>query len=115
MVSDGQNAHKRLGYGDAREGVWYGGGHDDDVAGLALDRRGRIYVADAGNQCVRMVTPEGVVTTLAGKPGGADGFAGGGARLVPNSPKGWLWTARAWSPWRTHSTIASDASARRDR
>jgi hypothetical protein len=34
--------------------------------GLAVDAAGNIYVADSGNHCVRAVSPEGEVTTLAG-------------------------------------------------
>ncbi|WDF78060.1 IPT/TIG domain-containing protein [Mucilaginibacter sp. KACC 22773] len=35
-------------------------------AGVAADRNGNIYVADAANYLVRMITPAGIVTTLAG-------------------------------------------------
>jgi sugar lactone lactonase YvrE len=55
--------------------------------GLAVDKGGNIYVADACNHLIRKITPAGVVTTLAGsgKPDFADG-KGGGARFC--SPRG---------------------------
>jgi serine/threonine-protein kinase len=43
--------------------------------GVAADRDGNVYVADTGNHCIRKITPDGMVTTLAGtnEPGYADG------------------------------------------
>ncbi|HEY1791955.1 MAG TPA: protease pro-enzyme activation domain-containing protein [Opitutaceae bacterium] len=47
-----------------------------DPQNLAVDSAGNIYVADGQGDTIRMVTPAGVVTTLAGqaqRPGSADG------------------------------------------
>lgn len=44
--------------------------------GMALDKGGNLYVTDGRNNCIRKVTADGVVATLAGKPG-CDGNADG--------------------------------------
>lgn len=51
--------------------------------GLAVDTSGNVYVADTNNHTIRKITPEGVVTTLAGFPrqfGSVDG-SGSNARF----------------------------------
>ncbi|MGD1032589.1 MAG: C10 family peptidase [Opitutaceae bacterium] len=51
--------------------------------GVAVDGAGNVYVADSSNNTIRMVTPAGVVTTLAGTaglPGSANGM-GSAARF----------------------------------
>ncbi|MCX6953904.1 MAG: immunoglobulin domain-containing protein [Verrucomicrobia bacterium] len=46
------------------------------VAGLVFDAAGNAYVSDGGNQCIRRISAEGVVSTFAGLPGG-QGFVDG--------------------------------------
>lgn len=38
----------------------------NDPTGIAVDREGNLYVADSADDTIRKVTPEGMVTTLAG-------------------------------------------------
>jgi len=56
-------------------------------SGVAVNSVGNVYVADTDNHCIRMITPEGFVTTLAGNgtQGTADGI-GMNARF--NAPRG---------------------------
>jgi sugar lactone lactonase YvrE len=41
----------------------------DQATGITRDDADNLYVADGGNAVIRKVTPDGVVTTVAGKPG----------------------------------------------
>ena len=45
-------------------------------AGLALDRAGNLLIADKSNNCIRALSPGGLISTLAGN--GTRGFAGDG-------------------------------------
>jgi sugar lactone lactonase YvrE len=38
--------------------------------GIAVDEHGNVYVADTDNHCIRKISPDGFVTTLAGVPPG---------------------------------------------
>jgi sugar lactone lactonase YvrE len=54
---------------------------------IALDTQGNLYVADTGNNAVRRVAPDGVVTTIAGS--GKAGYKDGPAREAEfNAPIG---------------------------
>jgi hypothetical protein len=57
-------------------------------AALAVDASGYVYVADQGNDAIRMVTPDGVVSTLAGLPGVAGSGDGVGTNAQFNLPSG---------------------------
>lgn len=45
--------------------------------GVAVDRLGNVFVADTGNNAIRKITPDGVVSTFAGAVTSLSGFANG--------------------------------------
>lgn len=75
--------------GDTEPGLADGPGYRarfDGPTGLAIDRQGRLYVADTRNHRIRQIAPNGKTTTLAG---GEAGFADGPAPQAQfNSPCG---------------------------
>jgi probable HAF family extracellular repeat protein len=54
--------------------------------GVSVDPQGNVYVADAGNGTIRMITPGGVVTTIAGTPGVIGSADGVGPQAQFNQP-----------------------------
>ncbi|HLY17953.1 MAG TPA: hypothetical protein VKR61_12060, partial [Bryobacteraceae bacterium] len=61
--------------------------HLNQPTGLAADALGNLFIADTGNHCVRVVTPDGLIQTVAGTGvagSGGDGGASTSAQL--NAP-----------------------------
>jgi trimeric autotransporter adhesin len=50
--------------------------HVSFPVGVAVDGAGNVFIADTGNQRIRRVSPDGIITTLAGD--GTEGFSGDG-------------------------------------
>ena len=60
----------------------------DKPVAVAVDAAGALFVADSGNHTVRRVTPDGAVTTLAGRPGEQGSADGSGREARFRSPSG---------------------------
>jgi len=57
--------------------------------GIAVDDNGDIFIADSGNQRIRLVTPDGTIHTIAGQAAaGFDGDGGDGRLARLNAPGG---------------------------
>ncbi len=65
-----------------------GGARFKSPAGVAVDGSGNVYVADTGNHTLRMVTPDGVVTTVAGLAGSSGSSDGTGSAAGFRNPTG---------------------------
>jgi hypothetical protein len=98
----------------------------NDPRGIAVGPDGMIYVADTYNDCIRKITPDGAVTTLAGT--NTDGYVdatGGAARFdapwdVACGPDGYLYVAdryntriRRVSPAGVVTTVSGTGSVTR--
>lgn len=57
-------------------------------SGIAVDGAGNVFVADTANRTLRKITPQGVVSTLAGSPVGAGSVDGTGAAARFSEPRG---------------------------
>jgi DNA-binding beta-propeller fold protein YncE len=51
---------------------------------VACDTHGNVFIADTGNQVIRMVAPDGIITTVAGKPG-VSGMSADDGKLATES------------------------------
>jgi len=61
----------------------------DNPAGIALDDKGNLYIADTDNYVIRKVDIGGTITTVAGTPGTAGDIGDGAAKsALLNSPQG---------------------------
>ena len=60
----------------------------DSPGGIATDQAGNVYVADTNNSTIRKITPDGVVSTLAGKAGSPGLADGTGAEARFQYPRG---------------------------
>lgn len=75
-----------------------------DPLGIAIGPDGSVYVADTGNHTIRKITPQGVVSTLAGTTGVSGSANGPGSVARFDSPwavavdaAGWVYVADAYN------------------
>lgn len=74
--------------GDGTQAYYGDGGaatsaHLDSPQGIALDAAGNLYIADSSNHCIRKVSTDGVISTVAGN--GAAGYSGDGGAAASAS------------------------------
>lgn len=56
--------------------------------GIAVDSAGNLFIGDTGNQVIRKITSDGVVTTIGGQAGTSGSTDGSGSQARFNSPAG---------------------------
>ena len=76
--------------------------------GVAVDHRGYVFVADTGNHAIRMISPFGKVTTIAGN--GKAGFQNGDTSTARFTYPTGLCVWRDWSWWPFPNPIDPDSS-----
>jgi serine/threonine protein kinase, bacterial len=70
-----------------------------NLMGITVDENGNIYIADSHNNLIRKISPEGLVTTLAGNgsPGSSDGIGNSASFFYPAGiavdRSGWIYVA----------------------
>ncbi|MDR2283141.1 MAG: IPT/TIG domain-containing protein [Sphingobacterium sp.] len=55
---------------------------------IKFDKNGNMFIADYGNHCIRMLSADGIVTTVAGQPGKSGYKDGGPVESLFNQPWG---------------------------
>lgn len=60
----------------------------NDPKEIKFDNSGNMFVADYGNHCIRMISPDNIVTTVAGQPGKSGYKDGGPVESLFNQPWG---------------------------
>ena len=99
VADGGNNSIRRITPGGAVTTVagWTNAGYADGVgtnallngpAGVAVDGMGNVFVADTGNNTIRKIATNGVVSTLAGLAGTAGHVDGVGTNAQFNGPAG---------------------------
>ena len=76
----------------------------DSPTGVGVDVAGNLYIVDAGNQRIRKVNRDGIITTIAGN--GRRGLSGDGGPAIDAS----LNLAPSWRPTTPSGNVAVDAA-----
>jgi len=66
----------------------YGAARFDSPSAIAADSSGNLYITDTMNQTIRMITPEGIVSTIAGVAGTSGYRDGSASQALFTEPSG---------------------------